>query len=198
MTDLYVSAAEVTAALPTSDLSDMTLINIAVAAASRSVDAYTGQRFFTDTGVETREYLASGNLVTVDPISTTTGLIVKTDTSGDGTYASTLTISTDFILSPANAPDNTPPAPYTKIWLPTATFPLSSGRPNLEVTATFGWPTVPDDVKAATLLLARDLFKEMKDAPFGVAGVAEFGVLRIRQNGTARMLLGRYRRALVA
>lgn len=198
MANAYVTVPELQNALPVSDPGDVVLLGTAIDGASRSVDAYCGQRFWTDSAVKIRDYWATGGLLTVDPISTATGLIVKTDTAGDGTYATTLTISTDFILLPSNAPDNYPAAPYTQIWLPNGMFPSYPRRPNVQVTATFGWPAVPEDVKAAAMLLARDLFKELKDAPFGVAGVAEFGVLRIRQNPTARMLLGRYRRALVA
>lgn len=198
MANAYLTVPELQNALPVSDSGDVVLLGTAIDGASRSVDAYCGQRFWADATVKTREYWASGNLARVDPISTTNGLIVKTDPASDGTFGTTLTITTDFVLLPANAPDNYPAAPYTQILLPDTTFPWSARRPNLQVTATFGWPAVPEDVKAAAMLLARDLYKELKDAPFGVAGVAEFGVLRIRQNPTARMLLGRYRRALVA
>lgn len=200
MASSYVTAAEVQAALPISSTDDVSLLNIAITGASRGIDSYCGQRFWVDSAVTVRQYHASESRhLVVDPISTTTGLIVETDTAGDGTFATTLTITTDFLLQPVNAAAETPPEPYTLIWLPSASFPLSTnGRPTVQVTAKFGWPAIPDDVRAAALLLARDLFKEMKDAPFGVAGTAEFGVLRIRQNSTARTLLSRYRRAMVA
>lgn len=197
MADTYVSTAELTFALPTSNLDDAVLADLAVKGASRAVDSYCGQTFFQSDDV--RYYLPRyTDLVKVHPIATATGLIVKTDTAGDGTYATTLTINTDFLLRPTNAATLTPAQPYTQIWLPSSSFPTFwSGRETVQVTATFGWPAVPDDIKAATLLLARDLFKELKDAPFGVAGTSEFGVLRIRQNQTARDLLSRYQRPLV-
>ena len=200
MTSTYLAVPELQEALPTSDPSDVALLNIAIEAASRAVDSYCGQRFWQDDTVKTREYYSETcDTVTTDPISTTSGLIVKTDSAGDGTYATTLTISTDFILLPVNAPDNYPVEPYTQIYLPASSFPVRfTKRPNVQVTAQFGWSAVPGDVKAAALLIARDLFKEAKDAPFGVAGIAEFGVLRIRANSTARMLLSRYQKPLVA
>lgn len=200
MTDTYITAPELQAALPAVDVTDQVLTNIAIDAASRGIDAWCGQRFWLPSTVTARQYSPENeSLCRPDPIATTTGLIVQTDTAGNGTFSTTLTITTDFLLRPTNAADETPVQPYTQIWLPTALFPLPyDGRPTVKVTAKFGWPAVPGDVKAAALLLARDLFKEMKDAPFSVAGTAEFGVLRIRQNTTAQRLLARYRRALVA
>lgn len=197
MASNYVAAGELQAALPTSSSADVPLVEMAVKGASRGIDRWCGQRFWVDTAVVARYYTPQTcDSVKVDPISTTSGLIVQTDTGGDGTYATTLTINTDFLLQPVNAAADS--QPYTSIWLPTTTFPTSFGRATVKVTAKFGWATVPDDIHAAALLLARDLFKEMKDSPFGVAGTAEFGVMRIRQNATAQRLLAPYRRAMVA
>lgn len=129
-------------------------------------------------------------------ISSTTGLIVKIDADADGTFETTLTISTDFLVAPLNAADNTPVWPYTEILaVSNYTLPVhTSGRPGVQVTATFGWPAVPDDITQACILLSHDLFKS-KDAPFGVAGVNDFGALRVTQNRTIAMLLDPYRKA---
>ena len=199
MTDSYVTAPELADALPTNNLSDATLIDLAITGASRGVDAYCGTQFGTPAATSIRHYYPpGGQVMTVHPIADTTGLVVKTDPAGDGSWSTTWTMTTDYLLLPLDAASEIPARPYTQIWLPTLTFPAATGRPTVQVTALFGWPTVPADVRAATLLLARDLFKELKDAPFGVAGTAEFGVLRIRANNTAQMLLGRYRRPMVA
>jgi hypothetical protein len=50
---------------------------------------------------------------------------------------------------------------------------------------------VPSAVKQATLIAATDLFRR-KDAPFGVAGFGEFGVVRIQQNPVILSLVKRY------
>jgi hypothetical protein len=51
-------------------------------------------------------------------------------------------------------------------------------RPSVQITALWGWPAVPSLVTEACYQLAEETFK-LKDAPFGVAGVNDFGVLRI-------------------
>jgi len=55
----------------------------------------------------------------------------------------------------------------------------------------FGWPAVPRNVKTASLIAAAQIFR-IKDAPFGVAGFGEFGVVRIQQNPQVMWLLRRY------
>jgi hypothetical protein len=89
--------------------------------------------------------------------------------------------------------------PYTEIRaIGDQTFPylLANGPAPVQVSATWGWPAVPDEVVQAAYILSLDLFK-MKDNPFGVAGVAEFGVMRIRQNPQLEMLLAEFRRTRV-
>jgi hypothetical protein len=48
----------------------------------------------------------------------------------------------------------------------------------------------------ACALLTHDLFKA-KDAPFGVAGAADFGALRITTNRTVLNLLAPYRKVSI-
>ena len=59
------------------------------------------------------------------------------------------------------------------------------------------FPAVPDDVTSACVLLARDLYKEMKSAPFGIADFGGDGPIRVGAHRTARMLLDPYRKASV-
>lgn len=160
------------------------LLERAVNAASRAIDNHCGRRFWIDAAVVTRQYRPDDACsVFVDDIATRTGVIVKTDTAGDGSYATTWD-STDFDLEPRNADvvaaGSTGPA--FSFWQITAiddkTFPLSSRRATLQVTAKFGWSAVPVDVEEACLLKAASLFKR-KDAPFGVAGFGDFGAVRI-------------------
>ncbi len=108
-------------------------------------------------------------------ISTTTGLIVKTDGAADGTFGTTLTISTDFLLLPSNAGDEVPARPWTEILHVNGTFPRpSNGRPGVQVTAKFGWAAVPDWAEKACLIQAGQLFKA-KDAAFGIASFGDMG-----------------------
>ena len=69
-------------------------------------------------------------------------------------------------------------------------WPLSH-RDRIQITGVFGWPSVPLAVKQAALLLAADIFRR-KDAPFGIAGFGELGVVRIQGNPMVTQLLKRY------
>lgn len=147
----------------------------AINAASRLIDGYCGRRFWQDGSVVAREFWAdSAYCCEVDDISTTTGLIVKIDTAGNGTFSTTLTTSTDFILRPVNAADQVPVWPYEEVWLAdNYSFPrLSNGRPGVQVTAKFGWPAVPDAVTRACVIQSAQLF-QAKNAIFGAIALGE-------------------------
>jgi hypothetical protein len=64
-------------------------------------------------------------------------------------------------------------------WFP-FTWPYSR-LDRVQIIGTWGWSSVPPPVTQANFILAADLFK-MKDAPFGVAGVSDLGVVRIQSN----------------
>jgi hypothetical protein len=51
----------------------------------------------------------------------------------------------------------------------------------VQIIATWGWAEVPPEISEACLLLATDYFKS-KDAPFGIAGVADIGQVRVQQS----------------
>lgn len=155
----------------------------AVNAASRQIDAHCGRRFWQDTNVATRTYLTDDtHCVEVDDISTTTGLIVKTDDAATGTYPTTQTLGTGFLLTPSNAALLTPVWPYTGIQFINGYYtPISVYRiPGLQVTAKFGWPAVPDAVEDACIIQAVQLFKASA-AVFGGIQLSDMGgVLRVR------------------
>lgn len=179
----YCDTADIKAALriPANDDSDDAAIAAAVDTASRMIDATCGRRFWQDTSTVARTYFPTEPYrVYVDDISTLTGLVVKADTTDDGTYDTTLTINTDFIVAPTNAAAETPVRPWTEIRLLTdagslSSFQaLSSGRSSVEVTARFGWPAIPDPVKRACVLQAKNVFKA-PDLTFGSYQIADEG-----------------------
>lgn len=181
VTNGYCTLAQVRAELggvyAVADTSDDTMIELSIEAASRQIDGYCDRRFWQDSTVVAREYHAFSPLsVETDDISTTTGLVVKIDDDGDGTFETTLTISTDFLVLPVNAGDEAPVRPYTEIILvDNYQFPRpSNGRPGVQVTAKFGWPAVPDNVEKACIIQAIQLFKA-KDAAFGIATFGDVG-----------------------
>lgn len=162
--------------IPDADTVDNATLTLALDAASGQVDNYCDRTFTADGSVTTRDYrIDNTGIVDVDPISTTTGLIVQSDDNNDGTFETTWTLGTDYRLEPINAA--AAGVPWDRIvTLGTRWFPKLAYRPAVRVTAKFGWPggTAPAAVKNAALIQASRLWKR-KDAPFGVAGSVEFG-----------------------
>jgi hypothetical protein len=192
----YCSVEELKSRLGIPDTSDDLELQLAVEAASRSVDEMTRRYFWRGTGVRTYipesiYYQSTDDLVSV------TSLMVDRD--GDGVYEETWVQGTDYQLQVA--PGRFNPAAHGEQWPYTGfnivgpkyipvTWPWSH-LDRIQVTGVFGWPAVPLAVKQASLIAAADLFR-LKDAPFGVAGFGEFGAVRIQANPRVMSLLQRY------
>ena len=197
ITNGYAALDELSRELGITDSLSDAKLELAISATSRQIDSYCQRFFYQDTAVVARTYHPDDYLsLEVDDISTTTGLIVKVDSNDTGTFSTTLTITTNYILTPTNAADEWPVRPYTGIRIVDtglSAFPMySSGRPSVEVTAKFGWPAVPEDVQKACLIQAAQLFKS-SDALFGGLSF-DTGVFRVRGslNPMAEALLERY------
>lgn len=185
----YATLAQIRSEVGTyavTDTTDDSKLELSIEAASRQIDARLGYRLWQDGTVVIREFFADSPSCVAIPegISTTTGLVVKTDDAADGSFGTTLTISTDFILLPTNAADLVPVEPYSEILaVGSYAFPRpSNGRPGVQVTAKFGWPAVPDWAEKACLLQAQYLFKS-KDAAFGIASFGDAGAMRMSGSG---------------
>jgi len=174
-------------------------IDRAIEAASRAIDNLTGRYFYQDTAVQTRYYQADPadlGWLPVGDISTTTGLVVKTDDDVDGTFENTwtendLTGSYGYRLQPLNAA-GAPVAPWTALEAISGIWPATART--VEVTAKFGWENVPAPVEQAALLQTIRLWKR-KDAPFGIMGTPETGVVQIaRLDPDVAALVRPYRR----
>jgi len=185
----YATLVGIKAYLSISDSTDDTLLENLVESASRSIDKIANRRFYADTTATVRLYRAYSDVfVYTDDISSTTGLIVKVDEAGNGTYSKTLTLNTDYIMDPLTA--DALGRPFTQLTMVSnnESWPIFPGltqnglRPGVQVTAKFGWPSVPSDVNVACLILTADLYKR-KDAPGGVLGLGDLGVIRMSPVG---------------
>lgn len=158
---------------------DEDLLERAINATSRAIDRHCGRRFWQDSVVQAKVYRPrDADIAWVDDISTTTGLIIATDETDDGTFATTWA-STDYQLEPLNAQTDSVGYAWWRIGaVDRYRFPLHNLRATLRVTAKFGWSDIPDEVNEACILRAAALFKR-KEAVFGVAGFGDFGVVRI-------------------
>ncbi len=202
----YITSDDLRAYIKDSSNLDVESLDGAIVAAENQIDTLCG-RYFTDDGtVSSRDYFANDPwCVNVDDFSTTTGLVIKTDTGYDGTFARTLTVA-DYFVEPVNGRRNSETVPYNRIsavgtnsqfgflFPPVVSY---ARRPTIRVTAQWGWASIPDGVTQATKVLAAELFK-LSDAPLGVAGFGEFGVVRVRENPKVRALLLPYMVAPIA
>jgi hypothetical protein len=193
----YATLAELRSFVGIDDAADDTTLSLALSVAQRQVDDWCGRTFDSvSLSARTMRAINAWTLV-LDPgwdIQTATGLIVQTDDDDDGTYETTWTITTDFVLGSSGVGyDGASGWPCTSLRaVGSRTWPTATLRPAVQITATWGWAAVPVPVKQATLLLAAEAFKS-KDAPFGVAAFGEFGPLRVRANPMVAQLLARYR-----
>lgn len=173
----YITRDQLKSQMGISDAQDDALLDMAIESASRSIDTYCSQRFYADSAATARTYRSgSAYRLQVDAISTLTGLVVKTDTGDTGTFDTTLALTTDYILEPAN--NLALGQPVTLLNALTGLLPVGGYRPRVEVTAKWGWPAVPVEVRQACLIKAAATFRR-KDTPEGIAGSGEFGMVRI-------------------
>jgi len=144
--------------IPRGDTSPDTLIDLAIAAASDSINEYTG-RNFDETSTSEARIFDGGCPVFIDDAQTVT----LVEQSSDRT---TWTTVTGTWLEP----DNTIPKTKLRTTSPFARW--------VRATGTWGYGSVPDRVKMATLIKAARLYERRKSTT-GVIGVTDFGEVRI-------------------
>lgn len=179
----YVTVSELKNTLAiTSSTYDADLA-IVVNTASRTLDAITGRRFWSDTGTaNVRTYTPdSYRRLMIDDLQTLTTL--KVDQNGDGTFEETWTVGTDFVLEPQNADSDIPIRPYESVLIRKQSryyFPVDLEQ-SVQITGKFGWAATPDEIQSAASILAGKLFKRMREAPFGIVsfGGGESPAMRI-------------------
>lgn len=203
LTNPLCTLADVKAALRMgSDTTQDDRISLAIDSATKQIQGILNRRFYQDTLATARVFVAETAWLTeVDDFWTTTGLIVKTDYAGDGTFGTTWD-SADYQLEPLNAIQNASPWPYTKIrairslWFPVwglLAYTEKNTQALVQVTAKWGWPAIPADVvKAAVVQSIANL--KADDAPFGASAFGETGIIRLKSalHPTAAALLVPY------
>lgn len=154
---------------------DYDQLELAVFAASRAIDDATGRQFGRDDEPTSRYYTARFDtrrgrwVVDIDDLMTD-AVDVRVDVDGTGDYAGEVTA---YTLAPRNAAAEG--RPWTQLVVSsTSDVQPTASVDGVEVTATFGWSTVPDTIRQATLLQA-SRFLMRRDSPFGVAGSPDQG-----------------------
>lgn len=196
-----ISASDLKTHLGISDTTDDTTLTTAASAACRAVQRWCGREFdaTTTASASARTFRPSSpTLCITDDFWTTSALVVKYELSDNGTWGSTLTLNTDFIVEPLNGREDGISVPYRKIRTVSWIFPVvETTFPSVQVTAAWGWSAIPDDVKLAALILGARIWKR-KNSPEGVlGGFQDFGAVRIstRQDPDVVNLLSDYRRS---
>ncbi|MCW8217126.1 phage gp6-like head-tail connector protein [Streptomyces halstedii] len=168
------AALKLRLAIETDDDTRDTLLDGALAAASRGIDTATGRRFWLDDEPSARTFTLAGNVVRGDSGARlliddagSTPTVVET---GSG---NSWTALTGYDTAPDNALVRG--RPITALALAAGGW---GGGPRARVTARWGWPAMPDEITEATLIQAARLFRR-KDSPEGVTGSAEWGVVRL-------------------
>lgn len=197
ITNGYCSLADLKAVLRIVDNVDDVMLEARIVEASRAIDDYCDRRFYTDSSATPRIFVApSGDYVLTDDIASTSGLVVKIDSGHDGTYATTLT-SSQYQLEPINGIAKG--ISITRIVANTkGIFPTTTAPAGVQVTAIWGWPSIPSPVKSACILMAGRLTKR-GDSLLGVAGFGDLGAISVRNiDPDVQKMLAPYKTATLA
>lgn len=168
--DPYISETELKDVLGISDDSEDALVRRVVRASTRAIDNKSAFSTFWNTGTpETRRVPVAGKVVPKrgsdpyyklllpDGIASASGLLVS------GVSAPILMPTDSFIKG----------QPATAIRLP-ITWTIA----DVDITAIWGWPVLPDDIIFAAQLQSQRYYKR-RGSPEGIAGSAEWGMVRI-------------------
>jgi len=191
----YATLSEFKAAVGITDTTDDAALQSVLDATDTLIDLYCDRKTGFGTATETRYYTAEDYeyVLTDDLVSVTT---LQTDDDANGTYETTWTAGTDYVLAPRNAALDG--FPYTEIDT-SVTWPRNFPKDvylGVKVVGVFGFPAVPAAVKQAEIIQAGAVWNS-RTAPFGVIGSADLGgILRMSRalHPEAALILEPYRK----
>jgi hypothetical protein len=191
----YATLSEFKAAVGITDTTDDSALQSVLDATDTLIDLYCDRKTGFGTATETRYYTAEDweYVLTDDLVSVTT---LQTDDDANGTYETTWTVGTDYVLAPRNAALDG--FPYTEIDT-SVTWPRNFPKDvylGVKVVGVFGFPAVPAAVKQAEIIQAGAVWNS-RTAPFGVIGSADLGgILRMSRalHPEAALILEPYRK----
>ncbi len=173
ITDAYAEVSQYRSVTGKTDTAQDGDIQTDLIAISRFLDGKL-QRFFSkDDSAVSRIYVPteSATAIRVDDLAAAP-TAVKLDTSNDGIFDTTLA-DTDYELLPLNADKGPEPRPWTRVQMTSwGDYGAFTKGIRVEVTAQFGWPSVPDAIQRATIQLTAILRFE---SPRATRRIAELG-----------------------
>lgn len=193
ITNGYATLNEVKASLRLTDSTDDTLLERAIESASRRIDGYCGRFFYKTSQTPVTMYPVNEYLLAFPNDVANTSVTIKIDTNADGTYATTLTQGTDYILEPQNS-SVLQGYPYLRARMVGGqTFPLDvlPSFPTVQVTAQWGWDAVPSAVNQACIILSMRQFARLNSS-LGVVGFADMAITVRAVDPDVRDLLNQF------
>jgi hypothetical protein len=180
-------------------------IQMAIQTVTDWITSYTGRHFYQINEIRTYRPDNVWTLL-IDDIVTATS--VDLDYDGDGVYEVHWTENVNYQLRRYDYKYNAHnigvarPRNYLQVTTGTTGNPLAGGQwlpwlwpftpqNRVQITGVWGWPQVPPNVTMAALILAADLYKS-KDAPWGVAGIGDMGMVKVQSNPWVVELLRPY------
>jgi hypothetical protein len=198
ITNGYATLAQVKAALriPSADVVDDALIEMAVESASRMIDAECDRNFYSS-GTATRDFTPD-DAYTVSTDDLTSIASVKIDDEGDYTYRITLATS-DFQTEPLNQRVSGNFFPITRLrMVGDYLLPIWNKQATVRIEGVYGFVPVPPQVTQATVIQSSRIFKRL-DSPLGVAGFGDMGAIRVgKVDPDVAMLIRPYKKMNVA
>lgn len=148
--------------------------------ASREIDSHCGRRFWPDTNATARVfYPSTGHWCPVDDAWEITS--VQTDTVGDLSWATTWA-TTDYQTEPVNGCVNGVEGwPVTGLRTRdrgTQTFYDYRRSASVQITAKWGWASIPPPVATACRILTKAVMAQ-DQSPSGMIGESSFGEIRL-------------------
>lgn len=165
ITDAYAIAGEYRARVGKSDTAADALLDEVLVGVSRRIDRECGRFFTKDATAVARVYDGNGlTRLYVDDLSAAP-TAVKVDRNADYDYADadeTLTEGIHFWIGPLNADKGPEVRPYRYLDIVPGNSVLTYWPDQtraVQVTAKFGWPSVPMAIKDAAVLMAREVLE---------------------------------------
>lgn len=193
LTNAYGTLAQLKSAIriAASDTDSDARLEDAGNGAARAIDEWTHRRFYAETLTRYFTPRASACLDVPDLLSITT---LKTDEDGDRTFEITWDADRDYYLAPYDAANLDRPFWRIEVDRTNGLYCFPLRQRSVEVIGSWGYCATgshPEAIREAWVRLAIRLYK-LPDAPLGVAGNAETGLIRIGGDRDLQRLLEPY------
>jgi hypothetical protein len=176
ITNGYATLAQIKTAARITDAIDDSLLEMAVEAASRMIDAECDRNFYSS-GTATRDFTPNDQY-TVDTDDLTNIVSVKLDDQGDLSFQITLS-ETDYQREPLNQRVSGNPYPVYRLrMIGDYLLPIWGHQATVRIEGVYGFTPVPIQITQACVIQASRIYKRL-DSPLGVAGFGDMGAIRV-------------------